>query len=275
MKVLVAKKAGFCFGVQRAVDIATEKTESTDKLYSYGQLIHNDQVSKELAEKGLVETHDITSLKDESLIIRSHGVGKDIYVLSDQNNLEVIDCTCPFVKKVQKIVDEHHKKGYRIIIVGDDKHPEVQGINGWCDHSAIIIQSADVVPNLSEEKFCVVAQTTLKLQVWETIVDQLKAQTDEIVCFNTICSATSERQLAAKELAKQVDCMVVVGGYHSSNTKKLYEICKSICENTVHIEKKSDLVVTKLKNCGIIGITAGASTPDWIINEVHDYLIGI
>lgn len=271
MKVIKAEKAGFCFGVQRAVDIAIETTMQKEKTYSYGQLIHNDQVSQRLANNGLEEVDSIDGIEQADVIVRSHGVGAAFYKNAEAHLLNVIDCTCPFVKKVHRIVDKHYHQGYKIIIIGDEKHPEVIGINGWCNHEALVLQRDSEINLDTKEKYCVVAQTTLKLEDWLAVTHTI-ANSYDAEFFNTICSATSERQEAAAILAREVDCMIVIGGYHSSNTRKLYEICSELCEKTFHIEKKSDLMVTKIENCGIIGVTAGASTPDWIIDEICDFL---
>lgn len=268
MEIRIAEKSGFCFGVKRAVDIAIEETKKESRSYSYGQLIHNHQVTDRLKEGGLIEVSTLDEV-ESSIIIRSHGVGKDFYVAANDKGLEIVDCTCPYVKKVHKIVDTFYKKGYEIIIIGNSEHPEIIGINGWCQQSALIIE--DHVPHLKPGKYCVVAQTTLKQETFDTLVKEILDQTDAEV-HNTICSATEERQKAAIALAKEVDCMIVIGGLHSSNTKKLYELCKELCNNTRHIEKKEDLVMTNLNKCGIIGITAGASTPSWVIDEVYQYL---
>lgn len=275
MKIKIAEKAGFCFGVKRAVDIAIEYTDNHDSLLSYGQLIHNDQVTDVLAQKGLSEVNDLSNIHDEDVLIRSHGVGKDIYDFSIEKNINLIDCTCPFVKKVHKIVDKHYKAGYEIIIVGNPSHPEIKGINGWCEEKGIIISCINDIRPLKMGKYCVVSQTTLQYSVWENVKRELSKEKYEILFFNTICSATSERQEAVKKLAVEVDCMVVIGGYHSSNTRKLYDICKELCMETIHVEKKSDLLMTNLGKYDIIGITAGASTPDWIIEEIYDYLLSL
>ncbi|MBN2796375.1 MAG: 4-hydroxy-3-methylbut-2-enyl diphosphate reductase [Clostridia bacterium] len=272
MKVIKAEKAGFCFGVKRAVDMALEVASKDKEIYSYGQLIHNDQVTQKLAEKGILLIESIEPITSGDVIVRSHGVGKSFYDACEDKNLNVINCTCPFVEKVHRIVDSYYKKGYGIIIIGDKNHPEVIGINGWCNNSALILNDIDEILQLEDKPYCVVAQTTLKYALWEAITHKLSGM-GAMTVFNTICSATSERQEAAMVLAKKVDCMIVIGGYHSSNTRKLYEICKELCENTIHIEKKSDLVMTNMNKCGIIGITAGASTPDWIIDEVYDFLV--
>lgn len=273
MKVIIAENSGFCFGVKRALDIALDATEKSDNIYSYGQLIHNNQVTERLYEKGLKETDSLDDLQSSDLIIRSHGVGSDVYTHAEKNDINIVDCTCPFVKKVHKIVNEYYLKGYSIIVVGNSSHPEIIGINGWCNNSAIIINNELDIPELdSNRKYCVVAQTTLKSEVWASITESLSDQTKNIEIFNTICSATKVRQGSTTELSKKVDCMVVVGGFHSSNTKKLFEISSKNCKKTYHIEKKSDLVMTNLVNCDTIGITAGASTPDWVINEVYDFI---
>lgn len=275
MIVKIAEKAGFCFGVKRAVDMALDYTDSHDSLLSYGQLIHNDQVTDRLAKKGVSEVDSLEAVYKKDVLIRSHGVGKNIYDLGRDHELNLIDCTCPYVKKVHKIVDKHYREGYEIIIVGNATHPEIQGINGWCNEKGIIISSINDIKPLKEGKYCVVSQTTLQYSVWEEVQEALSKESKEILFFNTICSATSERQEAVKLLATEVDCMIVIGGYHSSNTRKLYEICMSLCKETIHIEKKSDLMMTNLKKYGIIGITAGASTPDWIIKEIYDYLLSL
>ena len=244
-----------------------------EKIYSYGQLIHNNQVTDELEKRGLQEIQSLDNISSCDLLIRSHGVGKEIFDLANEKSINVIDCTCPYVLKVHKIVQKHYNSGYKILIVGNYKHPEIIGINGWCKNSAIIINNVDEIPVLNKEnKYCIVAQTTLNINVWNSIIKEIKMNEIDIIIFNTICSATSERQISANKLAREVDCMIVIGGYHSSNTIKLYEICKELCINTIHIEKKSDLVVTNIKKCGIIGITAGASTPDWIVDEIYNFI---
>lgn len=272
MIIKVAEKAGFCFGIKRAVDMAIDFTQKHDQSYAYGQLTHNNQVTERLDKNGLVTVDSLENIKDASVIIRAHGVGKDIYDLKENQNLDIVDCTCPFVKKVHKIVDEYYNKGYKIIIVGNENHPEIIGINGWCDHKAIIVN--DDLPMIEDKtsKYCIVAQTTLKVEVWHQVIRALEDQSLVFESFNTICSATSERQEAVKKLAPEVDLMIVIGGYHSSNTRKLYEICTNLCPETLHVEKKSDLVMTNFNKYGIIGITAGASTPNWVIQEIIDFL---
>src|SRR5699024_8147413 len=236
-----------------------------------GPLIHNRQAVQKYEDKGLITVDTIDSIpNNESVIIRSHGVSKDIYDRANFSNLNIIDTTCPFVKKIHNIVKEFYEEGFKIIIIGDKNHPEIIGINGWCENSALIIKSVDDLNNLNldnNNKYCVVAQTTLNLELYNQIVDILSKELDNIQFNNTICSATKIRQQAAKELSVDVDCMIVIGGKHSSNTQKLVNICKEQVP-TFSIETKEDLDIDKLSKFNIIGVTAGASTPNWIIEDV-------
>lgn len=266
----MAKSAGFCFGVKRAIDIATDTAESSSNdIYTLGPLIHNDQVVNKLKEFGVNEINEISDIpQDAEVIIRTHGVSNKVYNELKSRNIDYIDATCPFVKKIHRIVYGHYNKGYQIIIVGDTEHPEVMGINGWCKDSAIIINSPEQFANISTlEKACLVAQTTFSLEMWEKIKKIAKNSCKEVLIFDTICSATEERQNEAKIIASNVDAMLVIGGRHSSNTKKLVDICRAVCPETYHIETLSELPPAVLHKC-IIGVTAGASTPEWIIKEV-------
>ena len=271
MKVKIAKEAGFCFGVKRAMKMAWDELELNSDIYALGPLIHNRQAVQKYEDKGLITVDTIDSIpNNESVIIRSHGVSKDIYDRANFSNLNIIDTTCPFVKKIHNIVKEFYEEGFKIIIIGDKNHPEIIGINGWCENSALIIKSVDYLNNLNldnNNKYCVVAQTTLNLELYNQIVDILSKELDNIQFNNTICSATKTRQQAAKELSVDVDCMIVIGGKHSSNTQKLVNICKEQVP-TFSIETKEDLDIDKLSKFNIIGVTAGASTPNWIIEDV-------
>lgn len=271
MKVKIAKEAGFCFGVKRAMKMAWDELELNSDIYALGPLIHNKQAVQKYEDKGLITVDTIDSIpNNESVIIRSHGVSKDIYDRANFSNLNIIDTTCPFVKKIHNIVKEFYEEGFKIIIIGDKNHPEIIGINGWCENSALIIKSVDDLINLNldnNNKYCVVAQTTLNLELYNQIVDILSKELDNIQFNNTICSATKTRQQAAKELSVDVDCMIVIGGKHSSNTQKLVNICKEQVP-TFSIETKEDLDIDKLRKFNIIGVTAGASTPNWIIEDV-------
>ena len=271
MKVKIAKEAGFCFGDKRAMKMAWDELELNSDIYALGPLIHNRQAVQKYEDKGLITVDTIDSIpNNESVIIRSHGVSKDIYDRANFSNLNIIDTTCPFVKKIHNIVKEFYEEGFKIIIIGDKNHPEIIGINGWCENSALIIKSVDDLNNLNldnNNKYCVVAQTTLNLELYNQIVDILSKELDNIQFNNTICSATKTRQQAAKELSVDVDCMIVIGGKHSSNTQKLVNICKEQVP-TFSIETKEDLDIDKLSKFNIIGVTAGASTPNWIIEDV-------
>ncbi|NMA87104.1 MAG: bifunctional 4-hydroxy-3-methylbut-2-enyl diphosphate reductase/30S ribosomal protein S1 [Tissierellia bacterium] len=272
MKIIVAEHSGFCFGVNRAVDTAEELVRDLNgkTIYSLGPLIHNSQAVKSLENKGLKPIENIEELlKGEKLIIRSHGVSPSIEEKVQELNVELVDTTCPYVKAVHKRVRNYKNKDYKIVIIGDREHPEVIGINGHCDNEGIVINTLEEATNLPKyDKICVVSQTTNTWEKFDAISKILLEKANEVEIFNTICNATSLRQNSAMELAKQVDAMVVIGGYHSSNTNKLVEVSKKYCKNVYHIEKKEELPLQELSNFNTIGITAGASTPDWIIKEV-------
>lgn len=271
--VKLAKNAGFCFGVQRAVDEALKiQQKHNKKIYTLGPLIHNSDVVRFLENHNIfsIELNEINKLKPHDIIvIRSHGVPQKVLFTLEEAKLTVINATCPFVENIQKKVQKYSKEGYHIVILGDETHPEVVGINGWCNNSATITKDG----NLDEQfpdKVCVVSQTTEKKKNWDNTLKHLK-NVNELLAFNTICKATDVRQKSTYELSKEVDAMIVVGGKNSSNTTKLYQIAKENCKHTIHIENISELpndfINDDIKN---IGVTAGASTPDWIIREVLD-----
>lgn len=279
MKVKIAKNAGFCFGVKRAMRMAWDELDkSKNNIFALGPLIHNRQAVLKYEEKGLKTIEAVSEVPpQENMIIRSHGVAESVYKQAKAKNINVIDTTCPFVKKIHSIVKEAFDKGYKIIVIGDCKHPEVIGINGWCENSAIIIKSIDELESIvldNNEKYCVVAQTTINLDSYNEIEYALSDKLDSVVFNNTICSATKVRQQSAKELSQEVDCMIVIGGKHSSNTQKLVSICNKIVP-TIAIETKEELSKEELSIYDIIGVTAGASTPNWIIDEVIEYIEGI
>ena len=265
--ITVAKTAGFCYGVKRAVDNVYKAAENGEKIATIGQIIHNPQVIADLASKGINAYDKVDSIpKGYKAVIRAHGVPERIY--KELEGREYIDLTCPFVSKIHKIVKEHYQKGYQIVIVGDKNHPEVIGINGWCNDSAIIINDPNeqINEDLTKKDLCVVAQTTIKKNIFVQIVQILKKTCKSTLIFDTICSATRDRQEEAEVLAKASDMMLVVGGRQSSNTRKLFEVSKRYCENTYHIETYEEIPQKNIYNK--IGITAGASTPVSIIEEV-------
>ncbi|SNR88248.1 4-hydroxy-3-methylbut-2-enyl diphosphate reductase [Anaerovirgula multivorans] len=280
MKVILADYSGFCFGVEKAINTTFEELEKKqvkDNISSLGPLIHNNQVVKDLEEKGVKVFEDINDISTGSVIVRSHGVSEEIYEIAKDKGLNIIDATCPFVRRIQNIAKKYHDKGYTIAIIGNPKHPEVIGINGWCNNEAIIIKDEENLKQIPKfDKLCVVAQTTMSVDQYEKIIEQLENYANEIVKFNTICSATKERQLAAKNLAEKVEAMIVIGGYHSSNTQKLVSICEEIKPDaTYHVETVEDLPLKDIKQYKIVGVTAGASTPKWIINEIIHKLSNI
>ena len=269
--IRVAESAGFCFGVKRAIEMAYEAIGVEPKLYSYGQLIHNKTVTDDLASKGLEIVESLDGLTEGTLLIRSHGVGKALYDEAEAKGLKILDGTCPFVKKIHNIVHDKLAEGMGIIIVGDGTHPEVIGINGWCENAAVILEDEEAAKTkeISEkEKYAVVVQTTFRQAKFDKILEILQDRGVNMEVHNTICSATEKRQTEAEELSKTVDKMIVIGGKNSSNTQKLVEICAKNCGNTVHIETICDLVLNNFGKDDKIGITAGASTPPAIIKEV-------
>ena len=277
-EVKVAKSAGFCFGVKRAVEMVYNEAGKEGKVYTLGPIIHNEQVVKDLEEKGvnvLDSVNDIKDGEDATAIIRSHGISEEIYSQLKKKDVKIIDATCPFVAKIHRIVKEKHKAGYQIVIAGNANHPEVEGIKGWCGNNAAIIESIEdaekVVLNM-DRKVCVVAQTTFNYKKFKDIVDILLKKSYDIDVMNTICNATEERQTEAGTIAGQSDAMLVIGGKHSSNTQKLYEICKKECSDTYFIQTLDDLDLNKLQSFRSVGITAGASTPNNIIKEVQTYV---
>ena len=276
MQVTVAKSAGFCFGVQRAVDTVYEQVEKGVRpIYTYGPIIHNEVVVQDLEEKGvqvLESQEDLEQLNEGTVIIRSHGVGKEIYDQISAKGLNCVDATCPFVKKIHRTVEKESAAGRQIIIIGNDNHPEVEGIKGWCRHPALVIESAEQAEalNLPEgTKVCVVSQTTFNYKKFKDLVEILDKKRYDRIVVNTICNATEERQTEARQIAGKVDAMIVIGGSHSSNTQKLFEICRKECENTYYIQTVHDLDLEVLRSTGLVGITAGASTPKKIIEEIQ------
>lgn len=276
MDIKLAKSAGFCFGVERAVNTVHEQIQNgNSKIYTYGPIIHNDEVIKDLQEKGvkvIKSEEELVALKEGTVIIRSHGVPQYIYDIIKKNGLELIDATCPYVRKIHKVAERESENQRKILIVGNENHPEVEGIIGWSKSNAIVISSIEEAKKLDlplDEKLCIVAQTTFHYNKFQDIVEIISKKGYDIIVLNTICNATQERQLEAKEIAKQVDAMIVIGDKNSSNTQKLYEICKNECENTYYIQTLVDLDLQALASMGSVGITAGASTPNNIIEEVH------
>ena len=280
MEILLAKSAGFCFGVQRAVDTAYEHADEKN-VYTYGQIIHNEEVVGDLAKHGvkIIEDDELDQIKDSKVIIRSHGAEKRVYDFLEKNGNEIIDATCPFVKKIHNIVMDECGKGHTVIIIGDRKHPEVKGIMGWCMSEPVVIGTEEEAEKFVQsclngeykpsENISIVSQTTFNYRKFHNVVDIIRNKLYNVTAYKTICNATSVRQREAQEIASKVDAMIVIGGRNSSNTQKLYEISKKECENTYYIQTLVDLDLTTFESVSRVGITAGASTPNKLIKEVH------
>ncbi len=281
MEVVLAKNAGFCFGVDRAVNMAIDTASTTDNCFSLGLLIHNSDVVDMLSEKGLSVADEPSQIPTGGVcIIRAHGVGESVYKELTKRGVRIVDATCPFVAKIHKTVRRESELGHHILIIGSANHPEVKGIAGWCS-SCDIVESMDELLIWAEKwrkngdlPVSVVAQTTTNIKKWNEIVNFIKKECTNAKIFDTICSATEERQTCAQKLARESDIMVVIGDRLSSNTNKLYEICREHCAHTILIENASavelndEAYVSRIKSAKRIGVTAGASTPSWIIKEV-------
>ena len=275
MEVKLAKSAGFCFGVKRAVETVYKEIEKGGKVYTYGPIIHNDEVVKDLEEKGVsvIRTlEEMEQIEKGIMIIRSHGVSKAEYDRISELGFEIVDATCPFVKKIHRNVSKESADGREVVIIGNANHPEVQGIKGWSEGKCIVIETAEealkYIPEIGK-KVTIVAQTTFNYKKFKDLVEIISKKGYDILALNTICNATEERQTEARELAKVCDAMIVIGGKQSSNTQKLVEICKSECADTYYIQTLVDLDLEVLKSFRSVGITAGASTPNNIIKEVQ------
>ncbi len=276
MEIIVAKSAGFCFGVKRAVDMAFDNKDKTN-IFTYGPIIHNEVVTGKLADEGIYVLDDINEVENNNvqhLIIRSHGVGPEIYNVSNEKGIKIIDATCPYVKKIHNYVKKYHDNGYSIIIAGNKVHPEIIGINGWANNTCIIVKNVEELKQISlnDDKYLLVAQTTYKRELVEQIKEYLKSKNINFEYINTICSATRERQDEVVELAKVVDCMLVLGSSSSANTAKLKEISADHCDNTHCINSYKEIDKAWLKGVNKVGITAGASTPQEVIDEVVKYI---
>ena len=278
MKVIKAKTAGFCFGVKRAVDTVYEQVEKCGgrQIYTYGPIIHNEEVVKDMERKGVTvlrSEEELDALEDGIVIIRSHGVEKRIYDKLNARGIGIVDATCPFVKKIHDIVSEQSAQGKYIVIIGNPEHPEVRGIRGWAGERACVIQNSDDAENFSpdkNEKICIVSQTTFNYNKFKDLVEIISEKSYYVSVLNTICNATKERQSEAESIAETVDAMIVIGDKHSSNTQKLFEICRKACNNTYYIQTLGDLDLNQLGSVETVGITAGASTPNNIIEEVQN-----
>ncbi len=270
-EIIRAKNSGFCFGVKQAIEKTEEQVQLNHgrRIFTCGPLIHNQFVIDQLAEQGVGIIHKpVDAEPGDVVIVRSHGETKCFFEQASQRGLEVVDATCPFVKKIHQLVLEANEQGKKILIVGDRNHPEVVGINGWCENKAHIINSSEEAQQVKEDKVFLVCQTTIKRQLLDEIIPVLQKNGVEIEVNNTICGATKERQESCDMLSKSVEAMVIIGGRNSSNTRKLYEISQKNCKNTFFVENIEDLPLKELRKCNKIGVAAGASTPECVIKEV-------
>jgi len=270
MQIVLAKSAGFCFGVKRAVNMAFQAAEEDGNICSLGPLIHSPQLVERLEAEGINVINDINAVADQSVIVRSHGITRQEEEYLHAHKLKVVDATCPFVKKAQKYAGQLGAEGYSVVIVGEQEHPEVQGILSYVQNAQVFVvadvESAAQLP--LGKKVGLVAQTTQAYENFSSIALKLLERSKELRIFNTICDATSVRQNEARELAASVDVMLVIGGYNSANTNRLARICREIQSNTYHIESAEEISVSWFDGVERVGITAGASTPEWIIREV-------
>lgn len=275
MEVILAKTAGFCFGVKRAVDLVNEEIQKgSSPIYTYGPIIHNEEVVNEFKNQGVIVMEEKgISYPKGTVIIRSHGVTRAVEDKLKSDGHTIIDATCPFVKKIHRAVDEHSRNGEYIIIIGNPSHPEVLGIIGWINgDNYSVISSIEEADNLSvnlEGTICIVSQTTFNHNKFQELVEIIKEKGYHNIVLNTICDATNKRQVEAAEIASKVDAMLVIGSKNSSNTQKLYEICKTQCNDTYYIQTAADFQSTDISSIESVGITAGASTPNNIIEEVQ------
>ncbi len=271
MKIFIAKSAGFCFGVKRAMEMALEAARKHPKdLYTLGPLIHNPQAVEYLEGLGIKVKNRVKEIPKGTVILRSHGVSFEELKQARKKGLRIIDATCPIVKRAQFYAKFLHLHGYSLLIVGEAHHPEVEAIRSYQGNGVEVVENIDTIEKLGPwDKLGIIAQTTQSFSLFKEIVGTCLEKTREIRVFNTICHATTLRQKEAVEIARRVDCMIVVGGYNSGNTLRLASICKEIQPNTHHIETAKELRPKWFLGKDRVGLTAGASTPSWIIQEVE------
>ena len=270
MEIIVAKMAGFCFGVKRAIDIAFQiANEKRKGVYTLGPIIHNPQVVEMLKEKGIIPIEDIKAKKDiRALIIRTHGIPLHLSKEISSLGCEIIDATCPFVKKAQYYAKLLMEEGYQVVILGEKNHPEVKGLMSYANDDVIVVDSKTPLPKL-KSRVGIVVQTTQSLEALKKVLSDALEHANEIKVYNTICNSTALRLKETEKMARKVDVMLVVGGKNSANTTQLTRLCKSLSVPTHHIETSSEIKKEWIKNAKKLGITAGASTPEWIIKEVE------
>jgi 4-hydroxy-3-methylbut-2-en-1-yl diphosphate reductase len=269
MEVILAEYLGFCYGVKRAIKLARDSVSPQERSCTLGPIIHNPQMVSRLEAEGVGTVNSLDEISEGTIIIRSHGVGPHVYDEAEKKGLQIVDATCPHVKKAQMAAHDLVQDGYAVVIIGEKRHPEVKSIFEWSGHKAVVVETAEEAVTLScMGKLGIVAQTTFSSEKFKQIVDKLLDKSNDIKLLRTICTATDQRQAAAIELAAQVDLMLVIGGKNSANTTRLAQLCAKKCM-TYHIETAAELREMWFDKIEKIGITAGASTPDWIIKEVY------
>ena len=268
----MANSAGFCFGVKRAIRMAFEATRRyPHPIYCLGPLIHNPQVVGKLGEAGITMVEDLDSVDGGTVIFRSHGVTLEEANVARERGLEIVDATCPFVKKARRYASSLSRKGYLVVLVGDEGHPEVQGILSYVKGERLVTESGRGVKTLSGvKKLGVIAQTTQSYQKFQEVLSEAILVAGEVRAFNTICDATYVRQQESVKLAKETDCLIVVGGHNSANTTRLADLCGQVQRNTYHVETEEELNPAWFRGAQTVGITAGASTPGWLIERVKE-----
>lgn len=272
MEIIVAKTAGFCFGVKRAIDITNDAIHHNRDVYSVGSIVHNRFVNESLKNSGLIFVDDLYKVPENSnVVIRAHGITPSEFEICKKRNLGVIDTTCPNVKKIHDIVNKYSQEGYHIVIIGDNNHPEVIGISGWTRGNFSVVNKVEDIRGVKLDKVCVVSQTTMNIETSKNIVSEIKKVANECVVFDTICKATENRQKELKDLAKDADYVIVIGDKTSANSNRLYEIAKNIC-NSQFIENIDELDLNFLEQSCKIIVMAGASTPQYLIEQVVEIL---
>ncbi|GAB4410024.1 MAG: 4-hydroxy-3-methylbut-2-enyl diphosphate reductase [Thermodesulfovibrionales bacterium] len=270
MEIIVAKRAGFCFGVKRAIDIAFGIAEKKQEgIYTFGPIIHNPQVIEKLRAKGIVPTDDIRRDNIKALIIRTHGMPLNLMERASKAGYDIIDATCPFVKKAQHYAKLLREEGYQVVILGDREHPEVKGLMSYAGEDVVVVNSGEELPDI-KKKVGIVVQTTQPVEELKKLIGAVIGQSKEVKVYNTICNSTALRLRETEEMAKKVDVMIVVGGKNSANTTQLANLCKSMRIKTYHIETADEIKEAWFEGIERVGVTAGASTPDWIIRGVAE-----
>lgn len=278
MRINIAKSAGFCFGVKRALDIAIKTAQESKNVVMLGDIVHNEQVVSKISGYGIKKIKSLKRLKGKTLIIRAHGEPLSIFNSAKNQKYKIIDATCPMVKEIHKIASDMEKRGYRIIVIGDKKHDEVRGISGQLKKKALVIENLMNIPLAkvkTTKKACVVVQSTQRLENVLDIVNILKKHISNLKFFNTICKPTQIKQTEIKHLPKQNDCMIIIGSKKSANTKRLYQISKSLNKESFWVNSRKEIKPVWFKNVKNVGITAGASTPKETIDEIVSYILSL